>query len=104
MADTDKWDQEEDEEGADLALWLCPTCKVFIGGKTNARGLIEFNCPNCAEGATEFPESVRRHIVLKPPFREWTACDNPFCRFSVHVLMYKCPRCRFKRGGPFKLG
>ena len=35
MADTDKWDQEEDEEGADLAPWLCPTCKVFISGKIN---------------------------------------------------------------------
>ena len=45
MADTDKWDQEEDEEGADLALWMCPTCKVFIGGKTNACGLLEFTAP-----------------------------------------------------------
>ena len=103
MADTDKWGQEEDEEGADLALWMCPTCEVFTGGKTNARGLLEFNCPNCAEGAIEFPESVRRHIVVEPPFREWTVCGNPFCRSAVHVLMAKCPRCRFKQGGPFKL-
>ena len=104
MADTDRWDQAEDEEGADLAPWLCPTCKVFISGKIKARGLIEFNCPNCAAGATKFPDSVRRHIVLRPPFWEWTVCDNPFCRISIHVLMDKCPRCRFKQGGPFKLG
>ena len=103
MADTDKWDQDEEEE-ADPALWLCPTCRVFISGKITARGLIEFNCPNCAEGATKFLESVRRHIVLKPPFWEWIPCGNPFCRYSVHVLMDDCPRCRFKQGGPFKLG
>ena len=104
MADTDKWDQAEDEEDADLAPWLCPTCKVFISGKINAGGLIEFNCPNCASGATKYPDSVRRHIVLRPPFWEWTVCDNPFCRSEVHVLMDGCPRCRFKQGGPFKLG
>ena len=104
MADTDRWDQEEDEEDTDLAPWLCPTCRVFISGKFNARGLIEFNCPNCAEGATKFPGSFRRHIVIRPPFREWTACGNPFCRSEVHVLMDDCPRCRFQQGGPFKLG
>ena len=104
MADTDRWDQDEDEEGADLAPWLCPTCKVFISGEINVCGLIEFNCPNCSAGATKFPDSVRRHIVLKPPFWGWTVCDNPFCRISIHVLMDDCPRCRFKQDGPFKLG
>ena len=78
MADTDKWDQEEDEEGADLALWMCPTCEVFIGGKTNARGLLEFNCPNCAEGAIEFPESARRHSVVKPPLPGMDGLWQPF--------------------------
>ena len=104
MADTDKWDQEEDEAAAGLALWLCPICAVFICGKTNAHELLEFNCPNCAAVAFEFPESVRRHIVVKLPFQEWKDCENPFCKSAIHVLMDKCPRCRFKQDGPFKLG
>ena len=104
MADTAKWDQEEGAEGADLTLWMCPTCEVFIGGKTNARGLLEFNCPNCAEGAIEFPEPARRHSVVKPPLREWTVCGNPFCRFAVHVLMYFCPHCHSPQGEPIELG
>ena len=104
MADTDRWNQEEADQDEDVAQWLCPTCQVFISGTINARGLIEFNCPHCGQGATKYPASVRRNLVVRPPFREWTACRNPFCRSKVHVLMDYCPRCRVEQDGPIELG
>ena len=50
MADTDRWDQAEDEEGADLAPWLCPTCKVFISGKINALRAARVQLPQLRGG------------------------------------------------------
>ena len=104
MADTDRWDQDEDDHDDDLAPWLCPDCLIFISGKIDARGLIEFNCADCGQGVTKYPDSVRRNLVVRPPFREWTACRNPFCRSKIHVLMDYCPRCRLEQDVPFELG
>ena len=69
MAATDKGGQEKDEEGTDLAVWICPTGEVFISALRSR--------PEFRSGTWQTNGIASLRVSIEHPRSENACCHHP---------------------------